>query len=143
MELNRQITPISQEAIGLPSHNDWVDRAVGGNSEVSVIGGARVDPTALDETAFWNNSVARVYYTCSIAFGSGFGEEQLTLERKSGVLQSPAGPIRAHNAVVPAAFDIPGRVIARDRPGKLVLIAPAGGKLTMPAASRRLLRCTP
>jgi hypothetical protein len=142
MELNRQITPISQQAIGLPSHNDWVDRAVGSSSEVSVVGGARVDPTALDETAFWNNSVTRVYYTCSIAFGSGFGEEQLTLDEASGALQGPAGPMKTRYAVVPTAFHIPGRLIARDRPGKLVLIAPAREKLTMPADSRRFLRCT-
>jgi hypothetical protein len=143
MELNRQITPISQKAIGLPAHNDWVDRAVGGSSEVTVVGGARVDPTALDETAFWNNSVTRVFYTCSIAFGSGFGEEQVTLDPTSYALQSPAGPVSTRYAVVPAAFHLPGQLIARDRPGKLVLIAPAGGKLTMPPTSRHLLRCTP
>jgi hypothetical protein len=42
---------------------------------------------------------------------------------------------------VPTAFRIPGRVLARDKVGKLVLIAPAGGKLTIPAGSRGLLRC--
>jgi hypothetical protein len=142
LELNRQITPISQRAIGLPAHNGWVDRAVGGSSEVSVVGGARVDPTALDETAFWNNSVTRVYYTCSIAFGAGFGEELLTLDRSSGVLSTPSGQISTRYAVVPAAFHASGRVLARDPAGKLVLVAPRGGELSIPAGSRRLLRCT-
>jgi hypothetical protein len=100
-----------------------------------------VDPLALEETAFWNESVARVYYTCSIAFGADFGEEQVTLDQPSGALTSPSGTIRTKYAVVPAGFEIPGRALARDRVGKLVLIAPAGGALTIPTRSRQLLRC--
>jgi hypothetical protein len=141
MELNRQITPVSQKALGLPSHGDWVDRVVGSSSEVSLVGGARVDPLALEETAFWNESVARVYYTCSIAFGAGFGEEHLTPDRASGALRTPSGTIHTSYAVVPAAFRIPGRVLARDRVGKLTLIAPTGGVLRIPVASLPLLRC--
>jgi hypothetical protein len=143
MELNRQITPVSSKALGLPAHSDWVDRAVPGSSNVTLVGGAHVDSLALEETAFWNESVTRVYYTCStaVAFGADFGEEQLTLNKTTGALSSPSGAVRAQFAVVPAAFRIPGRVLARNRVGKLVLIAPADGKLTIPASSRPSLRC--
>jgi hypothetical protein len=69
------------------------------------------------ETAFWNASVTRLYYTCERSFGPDFGEQKLP------------GTIRARYAVVPAKLDLPGRLLARDNAGKLVLIAPASGVL--------------
>jgi hypothetical protein len=142
LALERQTASISQAGTGLPSHKDWVDRAIQGGSDVSLVGGGRVDGAALEETAFWNASITRVYGTCTIAFGTGYNEQQLTLDPGSHALKGPAGTLRARYAVVPAAFHVPGRILARDRPGKLVLVAPAGAVLRIPPGSRSLLRCS-
>ena len=115
--LGTQLTPIPRTELGLPSHSDWVDRVVGRGGNVSLVGGSGVPTAALRETAFWNTSVTRVYYTCEMSFGTDFGEGKL------------AGTIQTRYAVVPSKLDAPGRVLARDEPGKLVLIAPANGVL--------------
>jgi hypothetical protein len=141
LELERQTISVARAGLGLPAHKDWVDRAVNSRSGVILVGGDRVDSSALEETAYWNPSVTRVYYTCGIAFGTDFGEQRLTLDGRSGTLSGPSGTIRARYAVVPAGFGVPGRILARDRLGRLVLIAPAGGMLRIPARSRPLLRC--
>lgn len=141
LALERQTASISRAGTGLPSHKDWVDRAIQSRADVSIVGGAGVDTAALEETTFWNASINRAYYTCSIAFGAGYGEQQLTLDPASHVLSDSAGAIHTPYAVVPAAFHVPGRMLARDKPGKLILVAPAGGTLTIPPRSRSLLRC--
>lgn len=127
LEWSRQTTPFARAAVGLPAHNDWVDRATGGRGPVTFVSGDRPSQITILDTAFWNTSIARVYYTCSGSLGSSFGERPIS------------GPIRTPYAVVPADFHVPGRVVARDRPGRLVLIAPRGGTLTVPRADRR--RC--
>jgi L-serine deaminase len=44
--------------------------------------------------------------------------------------------------VAPASLGIQGRVVARNRPGGQVLVAPTGGRLTIPPAQRAAaLRC--
>jgi hypothetical protein len=141
LELARQTASLAQAKVGLPAHKDWVDRAVGTSSEVSLVGGARVSSVTLEETAFWNQAIARIYYSCSPAFGSSFGEEPLSLDRASGALTSTSGALRTRYAVVPAALHVPGREIARDKPGRLVLVAPTGGTLRVPARGRSSLRC--
>jgi hypothetical protein len=142
LELVRQVSRATPPAtLGMPVHQDWVDRVVRGRGEVSLVGGDGVPPIALEETAFWNLSVSRVYYTCTIAFGAGFGEQRLTLDRASGVLRGPSGTLRAGYAVVPAGFGVAGRVLAHDKAGRLVLVAPSRGTLRIAPASRSLLRC--
>jgi hypothetical protein len=141
LELERQTTLVSRASLGLPAHSDWVDRAVGSGGGVAVVGGGRAKPIALEETAFWNRSVSRVYSTCSVAFGSGFGEEPLTRNSATGLLRAPSGTVHARYAVVPAAFHVPGRVLARNAPGNLVLVAPADGTLKVPSSSLSQLRC--
>jgi hypothetical protein len=79
---------------------------------------------ALRETAYWNSSIARVYYTCLPNFGRDFGEQQL----------APSSALAARYAVVPASWDVSARVLARDNEGKLVLVAPPAGRLRVPAA---------
>ena len=138
--LGRQTQRISPDALGLPPHANWVDRAVGGRGDVALVAGAGVRALPLEETAFANRSITRVYRTCEVVLGTDFGEEQLTLD-PSGVLRLPAGPIRTRYAVVPAAFQAPGRVLARDRAGHLVLLAPMGETLWLPPARRSLLAC--
>jgi hypothetical protein len=142
LALQRQTIPIARAGLGLPAHKDWVDRAVDSRGSVSLVGGAHVDTSALEETAFWNGSVSRVYDTCTIAFGADYGEQPLTLDPRTHVLKGPAGTLRTRYAVVPAAFHVPGRILAHDRPGKLVLVAPAGGRLSVPPRSRSLLSCS-
>jgi hypothetical protein len=90
---------------------------VGNGANVSLVGGANVRAAPLRETAFWNVSVTRVYYTCEQSFGPDFGEQKLN------------GTIHARYAVVPAKLGLPGRLLARDKAGKLALIAPAHGAL--------------
>jgi hypothetical protein len=142
LELNRQVfNDATPATLGLPAQPDWVDRAVGHHADVALVGGAGVEPIALQETAFWNLSVSRVYYTCTVAFGAAFGEERATLDAGTGELTGPSGAIRARYVVAPAKLAVSGRVVARDKPGGLVLTVPAGGALTVPAAKRDALRC--
>jgi hypothetical protein len=139
--LGRQTKHIGPAALGLPAHANWVDRVVGGHGEVALVGGAGVRRVALEETAFANLSITRVYRTCSVVFGSDFGEQPLTVDGASGVLRAPYGTLRTRYAVVPAAFHLPGRVLARDPAGKLVLLAPSGGTLVVPPGRRALAGC--
>jgi hypothetical protein len=140
VELGRQTQRISAATLGLPAHADWVDRAVDGRSGVALVAGTGVRALPLEETAFANRSITRVYRTCKVVLGADFGEQQLTLD-PSGVLRLPSGPIRTRYAVVPAAFRSPGRVLARDPAGGLVLLAPTGETLWLPAERRSLVDC--
>jgi hypothetical protein len=76
-----------------------------------------------------------------MAFGSDFGEQQLTLGT-TGALRTPSGPIRTRYAIVPARLHVAGRLLARDQLGKLVLIVPSGGVLRVPSGTRSLLGCS-
>ncbi len=126
LEIGRQVTPIARTELGVPTHSDWVDRIVRGRSDVSLVGGAGVGMAALRETAFWNASIARIYYTCLMNFGADFGERRL----------AASSAIRTRYAVVPAAWRASGRVLARDPEGELTLIAPAKGTLRVPTDLR-------
>jgi len=141
VELARQTSSVSQAGLHLPAHYDWVDRVAGRGAHVSLLGGGGVQSIALEETAYWNESIARVYKTCFIAFGSGYGEEQLALDRANGELATSSGALRTSYAVVPAAFHVAGRILARDARGKLVLVAPSRGVLRIPARGRAALAC--
>ncbi len=141
VELGRQAKRIRPAALGLPAHANWVDRAVGAHGDVALVGGAGVRRVALEETAFANLSITRVYRTCTVVFGSDFGEQPLTLDHASGVLRTASGALRTRYAVVPAAFHLPGRVVARDPAGKLVLLAPSQGTLVVPPGRRSLVGC--
>ncbi len=119
LELGKQVTPLG--SVGLPAHANWVDEIVGSGGNVSLLGGTGVPTVALRETAFWNESITRIYYTCRMAFGPEFGEQQ-----------PASGVIHTAYAVVPMSFDVSGRVLARDPVGKLVLVATSGGVLKLP-----------
>lgn len=122
LEVGRQITAIPQHELGVPARANWVDRVVGSSGTVAIVGGAGVGMAALRETAFWNASITRVYYTCLPSFGADFGEQPL-----------PAKGVVAPYAVTPASWTAPGRVLARDRNGKLVLVATRDDTLSAPA----------
>jgi hypothetical protein len=141
LEVGKQVTPVARTQLGLPAHADWVDRAVGSRGDVSLVGGAGVRRVALRETAFWNGSVARVYYACSPAFGTDFGEQPVAVAQGVGDLTSPSGALRTRYAVVPASWEVSGRVLAQDPAGKLVLVAPSGGTLSAPAEQQSPALC--
>jgi hypothetical protein len=108
-----------------PVQRDWVDRVVG-NGSVALVGAPGTSRLALLDTAAGNESIGRVYYTCRAAFGADFGEQEV----------AAGSVIRARYAVAPASMRISGRVLARDREGHLVLVAPKGDALRIPP-----LRC--
>ncbi|MGZ4315029.1 MAG: hypothetical protein ACXVRS_04255, partial [Gaiellaceae bacterium] len=60
------------------------------------------------------------------AFGPEFNEQQL----------AAGSAIRTRYAVVPAAMKVSGRILARDRAGHLVLVAPTGGAVRIPSNLR-------
>jgi hypothetical protein len=108
-----------------PVQRDWVDRVVGGG-KVALIGGPGTSRLALLDAAAGNEAITRLYYTCHSAFGSDYGEQRV-----------PAGSvIGAGYAVVPATMKVSGAVVARDRPGHLVLVAPKNGTVKVPSALR-------
>jgi hypothetical protein len=126
----------------VPTHVAWVDRAAQGDSVV-LIGGrtthrrALRDRAALLDTAFRNLDVSRVYFACKPIFGVGFGEKQIAAG-PGGVLRDADGVVHAAYAVVPSYFGVQGRILAREQNERLVLVAPAGGVLTVAAAPRGL-----
>jgi hypothetical protein len=124
---------------GLPAQADWVDRVVR-HSSVAMVGGRGVQRIGLLETAFYNISVDRLYYTCKMAFGANFGERPLTMGA-GGSLRQPSGPLEARYAVVPQRFGIRGPVLARDPRSGLELVAPTGGKLMVARDARAAARC--
>jgi hypothetical protein len=124
---------------GLLARPDWVDRVVG-NSSVAMVGGRGVQRIGLLETAFYNVSIDRLYYTCKMAFGADFGERPLAIGA-GGSLREPAGPLEAKYAVVPRRFGIRGSVLARDPRSGLVLVEPVGGKLVVARGARATARC--
>jgi hypothetical protein len=141
LELARLSTPIAASRVGIPARADWVDRAVGVHGNVTLVGLTRGRRIPVEETAFWNSSITRVYYTCGTAFGADFGELRLKLRRTDGALTSPSGAVHAQYVVAPADLGIRGRVLAQDEPGKLVLLAPTRGRLTVPSGRRSAVDC--
>jgi hypothetical protein len=126
LEVGRQLTAIPQKTLGVPVQSNWVDRAVGNDAKVSLVGGPGTAVAALRETAFWNSSIDRVYNMCLESFGSDYGEQQLAAGSTAG----------ARYAVVPASLRISGRVLAHDPLGHLVLVAPTGGTVRVPSTLR-------
>jgi Dolichyl-phosphate-mannose-protein mannosyltransferase len=129
----------SQTIAVAPAQADWVDRAAGRKSVV-LVGGPGAQRSAVVETAFDNFSISRVYYVCRPAFDSNFGEERLTLDTAAR-LRSGAGLLRAPYVVVPADFDVDGRVLAMSPRGDLALVAPRRGVSRLWPVGRPAARC--
>jgi hypothetical protein len=124
----------------LPAHHDWVDRAKPSGGVV-LVAGPRASDLAVFETAFNNLTISRVYYTCTPVFGDVFGEQPISMDR-AGRLRDAAGYVNARYVVMPAAWRVRGRFLARDRKGDLALIAPRSGRLVVPAARRGASSCS-
>jgi len=128
----------------LPVHKDWID-AAGPKGGVLILESARHTrrlDLAVAETAFYNLSVSRLLYVCSPLLLSQYGEIQTTLDG-SGRLREGAAPVHARYVVGPRGAGLVGRRIARDAPGRLVLVEPAGGIVRVAAGHERDWRCSP
>jgi hypothetical protein len=117
----------------LPSHVDWVDRTRP-NADVLLVA-SRYPATPELETTYFNSSVKRLYTLCRENFGAEFGEESLTVG-PHGVVRTASGPLTARYVVAPASLRIQGRVIARNKRGREVLLAPRKGVVTVTARLR-------
>jgi hypothetical protein len=126
----------------LPATRNWVD-ASGSASGVVVLENARPNrrlDLAAVETAFYNLSVSRMLYACTPLLFTQFGETHVTVDRR-GVLRDGPTPIRASYLVAPRAAGVLGRVIARNLPGRLVLVEPSGGLVRIAPGHRAPWRC--
>jgi hypothetical protein len=125
--------------LNLSSHTGvWVDPS--GARDAALVSGKGVTRVALLETAFFNSSITRLYYVCWSGFEPDFGEQPLVLG-PDGRLRDAHGPVRIRYAVVPTRLDVPGRVLANDRRGRLELVQPRNGFLTVPPQARSDLGC--
>jgi hypothetical protein len=121
----------------VPAHADWVDRADASGRVVLVTGAP--EPDAEKETAYFNGSIDGVYFACSGAFGSEFGEQPIRAG-SGGLLRTSSGPVEAAYAVVPVSLPVRGRVVASNRAGKEVLVALEDGRLSLRGSADRV-RC--
>jgi hypothetical protein len=126
----------------LPAKADWVDAAGVGGGVILVYPSRHslLRNLAVEETAFYNDAVSRLYYTCAPLLGSDFGELQVHVDRH-GQLASGGALLRAKYVVVSSDAGLQGRVLATDRPGRLVLLAPPGGVLRVSARGRPAWDC--
>jgi hypothetical protein len=128
----------------LPATRHWVD-AAGPTKGVVVLENARRQrrhDLAVAETAFYNLSISRLYYVCTPLLFNQFGEIKATIAR-GGTVTTTSEPLRADYVVAPQDAGVVGRVVAADRPGRLVLVRPENGVLRIAPAGRRAWACAP
>jgi hypothetical protein len=124
----------------LPAHVDWVDRAMPKPAgDVVLISGAGKTTSAL-ETAYHNQSIDRIYATCTDTLGPDFGEQRLTIDT-AGRLRDPSGYVTARYVVVPWSIGVRGRVVAWNAEGAQVLVATPPGPLTVSPSKRIDVYC--
>ena len=121
-----KILGASRTIADAPAHASWVDQAVHG-AKVAIVSAPGTNRAAVVETAFENFSVSQLYYVCTPAFESDFGELPLAADG--------SGALHARYAVVPRWFAPRGRVIDAWPAGGLVLVEPAGGVVRVPAVA--------
>jgi hypothetical protein len=117
----------------LPAQTNWVDAAKPAGPVLLLT--AAEDSTAALQTAYANDSISRLYYLCRPVAGPEFGERQVTIDA-SGRFRGPDGPVAASYAVAPAKLGLQGRIVARNRRGREVLVALPGGRLSVPTTQR-------
>lgn len=121
-----KILGASRTIADAPAHASWVDQAVHG-AKVAIVSAPGTNRAAVVETAFENFSVSQLYYVCTPAFESDFGDLPLAADG--------SGALHARYAVVPRWFAPRGRVIDAWPAGGLVLVEPAGGVVRVPAVA--------
>ncbi len=120
---------------------DWVDAAARDPRVPLVENPRRVgNGLGVAETAFFNLSVARLYYPCRPVLSGDFGEEQVELG-PGGQLLVGGAPVRSRYAVVPADHGVEGRVVAADARARLVLVETTDGILRVTPARRDRWAC--
>jgi hypothetical protein len=126
----------------MPAKLNWVDAAEP-NHGVAILESARIGrrkEIATEETAFFNLSVARLYYPCSHVLLTQFGEVPVRLD-KGGTWRGPEEPVHAAYVVAPIGSGVIGSVIAVNKQGGQVLLRPRGGVLRVAPGRRRLWKC--
>ena len=138
-----QIEPAAGGAASiLAPHRDWVDR-VGAGPGTALIAGPRVGilgALAINETAFNNLTVSRLYTTCGRTLDAVFGQRQIRLDGR-GVMRVDGRPLRARYAVVPAGSGVVGRVVARAPRARLVLVETPDAVVRVAERSRPRWTC--
>jgi Dolichyl-phosphate-mannose-protein mannosyltransferase len=123
----------------LPPRADWVDATKPAGPVVLVT--AAEEPSPALQTAYANYSISRLYYLCRPVAGREFGERRVTID-PSGRFRGPTGPVAAAYAVVPTGLQVEGRIVARNRRGRELLVALPRDRLGLPPARRAAaLRC--
>jgi hypothetical protein len=131
----------------LPATRNWVD-AAGPTGHVVILESAplanvrRQHKLALanTETAFYNLSIAKLYYVCSPQLLEQFGEIKVRVDSR-GVVREGSSPLRATYLVAPRGSGVVGRVVAANEPGRLVLLRPERGVVRIAPSARAWWRC--
>ncbi len=109
-------------------HPDWIDRAVGGDADVTLVWSGNTDKYSIWENEFFNRSVRRFYYT-STPLAGDLPEQPLTADRATGLMRGPDGEVvRADYVLTDGSVDVGGLVVARDA-RKGILLRRIGGPL--------------
>lgn len=118
----------ASRTIALPtSQASWVDNAVG-NANVILVSGNGAQRGAMLETAFDNLRITGLYYACTPAFESDFGEKALAVDA-DGQASVGGMRVRAQYVMAPAELGVRGHIVARYRKGRLILVEPDAGVL--------------
>ena len=126
----------------VPAQRNWVD-AKHPHGDVVLIENARgtARSSLADlESAFYNLSISTLYYPCEPLLGGGFGEMKVGIGR-DGLIVGPSGKLSAAYVVAPMSAGIEGRVVAVNRPGRLVLVQPPHGVVRISPAARTVWGC--
>jgi hypothetical protein len=103
------------------AHPDWVDRAVGRDSQVALIWSGNTDKYSVWENEFFNRSVRHFYYTSSPLQGD-LPEKPLTADPQTGLMRGPDGKVvRVDYVLTDGAVDVGGPVVAQDARKGIVL----------------------
>jgi hypothetical protein len=107
-------------------HPDWVDRAVGRDSDVAFLWSGRLDAFTLWQNEFFNRSVGPVYELAS-PLGGGLPSTAVSIDRRDGVVRESDGrPVHAKYVLGDELVPVAGTPIARDRLKGTVLLRTDG-----------------
>ena len=108
-------------AQGISGPRDWVDRAVGADSDVAVVYPGSLEPLKVWQNEFFNRSVGRVM-TVSVPLPGSLPDE-VVYPRERGLLYDVDGhQVDAPFVLAHDSTTVAGSVIAEDRPSHMVLV---------------------